>query len=356
MNFFDFFPPPSYLKMPAIGLDISDRSLKYVGLRRFGKNIRLAAFGRKDIPPGMIEAGQIKKQNEFAEFLKYFRKEIKNNRLIAALPEEKTFIGTIQLPPMKEEEIRGALELQLEEHIPLQIKEAIFDYEVALEAEPQSRLDISFAAVDGGLAKSYRDVLTSAGFTPFVFETEPHALTRALIRPEEKRAQMVIDFGKTRTSFFISDGVRIKISSTIKVAGETLDLAISKVFSVSPEEGRRLKNEKGLLKTKENEKFFSAILPVVSAIKGEAGRHLSYWKSHAPGGEGTNKEIENIILCGGDSNLKGLSEYLAAELGAVVQLGNPWINVASFEDYVPEIELRESQIYATAIGLALRGL
>ena len=32
----------------------------------------------------------------------------------------------------------------------------------------------------------------------------------------------------------------------------------------------------------------------------------------------------------------------------------PLTNVASFEDYVPEIERRDSLAYATVIGLALR--
>lgn len=357
MSFFDFFPLPSYLRMPAIGFDISDQSLKYVELRRSRKNIQLWAFGKKDIPPGMIEAGQVKQPDELAKFLKDFRKKIKNNRLIVALPEEKAFIRTVRLPSMKEEEIRGALELQLEEHIPLQPNEVVFDYEIIRNREPESPLDVSFAAVPLALVQSYRDVLFGAGFIPVAFETEPHALARSLIHPNEKNAEMIIDFGKTRTSFFISIGRRIEMSSTIKVAGKDLDAAISRLFSVSAEEGNRLKIEKGILKTKENEKIFSALLPVVCVIKDEAGRHLSYWKTHNESGpNGKNKEVEKIILCGGDSSLKGLTEYLAKELDVPAELGNPWTNIASFEEHIPEMELRESLMYATALGLGLRGI
>ena len=356
MKFFDFFPIPSYLKIPAVGFDVSDRSLKYVELRRLKKHIHPVAFGRKTIPPGLIEAGLIKKQDEFTGFLKSFRKELKNGYLIVALPEEKAFIGTIQLPLMKEEEVRGALELQLEEYVPFQAKEAVFDYEAIECLAGEKHFDISFTAAPLAVVQSYRDALVNAGFAPLVFETEPHALVRAFIRPEEKSAKMILDFGKTRTSFIIASGRKVEHSSTIKVAGETLDLALSKAFSISPEQGDRMKNEQGLIRTKESEKIFSVLLPIISAIKDEALRHLSYWKTHIDSHNQKNAEIEKIILCGGDSNLKGLPEYLSNELHLSVELGNPWINITSFEDYIPEIEFREALTYATALGLALRAV
>lgn len=347
MNFSDFFPKPNYLNLPAVGFDISDQSLKYVKLRRDKKGIRLAVFGKKSFPAGIIEVGQIKKPDELNRFLKDFREELKNEYLIAALPEEKAFIGAIRLPQMKEEEIRGSLELQLEEHIPLQAEEAIFDYEIIQSSVKENYIDVSFTAVPSVLAESYRNVLKNAGFVPLAFETEPHALVRALVRPEEKDTQMILDFGQTRTSFIINSGRKIEMTSTTKVAGEALDLVLAKEFSISQEEGNNLKKEKGLS---------PPLLDVISQIKNEAEKHLNYWKTYieSHNTESFGKEIEKIVLCGGDSNLKGFPEYLSRELHLEVKMGNPWINITDFENYIPEIEFRESLMYATAVGLALR--
>lgn len=357
MKFSDFFPIPSYLKIPAVGFDISDQSLKYIEFCRKKKATRLLSFGRKDIPPGIIESGQIKKQNEFTDFLKTFRQDVKNDYVIIALPEEKTFIGTIRLPLMKEGEIKESLGLQLEEHIPLQAEETIFDYELkGKDVAKEGSLEVFFTAAPIEAVRSYRDALVGAGFVPLIFETEPHALVRALIPSEEKSTQMILDFGKTRTSFIIATGQKVELSWTIKVAGEAINLAISKTLSVGPEQGTRLKNEVGLLKGREDGRIFSAVLPVVSAIKDEAAKHLTYWRTYADQYNKPNREIEKIILCGGDSNLKGLVEYLSNALGLPVASGNPWLNVASFEDYIPEIEFREALMYATAIGLALRAV
>lgn len=343
-------------------MDISDQSVKYVELERFKDGIHLRSFGKESFEKGLVEAGQIKEREKFVKFLKDFRNKLKNNYLIIALPEEKVFIGTIRLPLMKEEEIRTSLEFQLEEHVPLPIREAIFDYEVEGEISDDKSLktrrdylNASFTAAPSVLVRSYHDVFKEAGFVPLVFETEPHALIRALIRPEEKRVQLIIDFGKTRTSFVIVHGTRIGLTSTIKVAGEALDSALVQAFSVTPEEGSRLKREKGLLGGKENEKLFSALLPVVSSISREAKRHLTYWETHTDD-IAANKGIERAILCGGDANLIGLAEYLCHELKIPVELANPWINITPFEDYIPEIEFNDSLMYATAIGLALRSI
>lgn len=351
---------PNYLRMPAVGLDISDRSLKYLSLRRARKKISIESFGNKPMNPGLIESGQIKQQEEFIRFLKDCRKEFKSRFLFVSIPEEKTFIGDIRLPIMEEKNIRGSLEMQLEEYIPLPAKEAIFDYEI-LEAVSGQKgekkyLDISFAAAPSKIIASYRDALKEAGFIPLVFETEPHALIRALVRPEEKSSQMIIDFGRTRATFIISCGRKICLTSTIKVSGETLDTAVSRALSVSPEEGEKIKREQGLLDSEKNGKVFSALLSVVSVIKNEAGKHIDYWQGHVAEAGSPENRVEKIILAGGDANLKGLAEYLSQELGIPAELGNPWVNIFSFEERVPEIERRESLMYAIAIGLALRAV
>lgn len=356
----DIFPMPDYLRMPAVGLDISDQSLKYLSLGRTRKKIFIESFGNKPINPGIIESGQIKQTEEFVKLLKNCRKEFKSKFLLVSIPEEKTFIGDIQLPFMDEKNIRGSLEMQLEEYIPLPVKEAIFDYEILETVSDQKGekkyFNISFAAAPSKIIISYRDALKEAGFIPLIFETEPHALIRALIRPEEKNTQMLIDFGRTRATFIISYGRKICLTSTIKVSGETLDTAVSRALSVSLEEGERIKKEQGLLESDKNGKVFTALLSVASVIKSEAKKNIDYWQSHADGSGPENREIEKIILAGGDANLKGLAEYLSQELGVPAELGNPWVNIFSFEEHIPEIERKESLRYAIAIGLALRSV
>ena len=39
--FQSFFPTPSFLRMPSVGLDISDKSVRFLGLRETSNGIRV---------------------------------------------------------------------------------------------------------------------------------------------------------------------------------------------------------------------------------------------------------------------------------------------------------------------------
>jgi type IV pilus assembly protein PilM len=344
--------------MPAVGFDISDRSIKYVELGKRHGAIFVKRFGEHLIPEGVIEAGEIKQKEKLTDFLKTIKEEEKSAYLIVALPEEKAFLTEIKLPLMEREEIRGALELQLEEHIPLSAEEVIFDFDFIKEDPAKNYFDINLVAFPKVLIENYRDVFLAAGFMPLAFEMEVEAAARALVPkvPErEEQTIIMVDFGRTRTTIVIVSANKPRFTSTIKVAGEDLEKALIKNLPVDRFQAEKIKKERGLVKSKENEKIFNSLLPLISVIKDEIRKCLDYWDSHLEENDDA-KGISKILLYGGGSNLIGFPEYLSSELRLPVELGNPWVNILSFEEHIPEIELRESLIYATGLGLALRTL
>jgi len=163
---------------------------------------------------------------------------------------------------------------------------------------------------------------------------------------------MIVDFGKERTRISIAVGGLIRFTSTVDVGSDMITKAIEKEFSVNTNEAEKIKNQRSLAKNKENEKFLVAILSSVSILRDEINRLYIYWQTH---GMRDKKEmdINKIILCGGGANLKGLSEYLSASLKVEVSVADPWVNVNSYDDYIPEIPLNSALGYVTAIGLAL---
>ncbi|HDO23754.1 MAG TPA: type IV pilus assembly protein PilM [bacterium] len=360
--FLDYFPPPKYLAMPAVGFDVSDRSLKYVEIERKQGFFRVARYGKKIIPEGIIESGEIKQKKNFIEFLSSAKKNLEIERILAALPEEKAFLSKIKLPKMEESEVRGALELQLEEHVPLSSDDAIFDFELMGNSKKQlNYLDVNLTAFPKKMVEDYENVFEEGGFTTLAFETETRAIARAIVPEYEMRSCFIVDFGKTRTTFIIVNKGRVQFTSTVNVAGDDLNSAIAKNFNIDIFQAETVKKETGLIKGGGNERIFNSLLPVVSAIRDEISKHIAYWNSHLEDGDaspdsssGKSEKIAKILLCGGDSNLNGFIEYLSYELKMPVELSNPWVNMFSFKDYIPGIELRESLIYTTALGLALR--
>ena len=314
----------------------------------------MGRFGKLVVPEGLIQSGEIKNKAGLTDFLRTNLSEFYGREIILSLPEEKAFVGLVTLPAIPEANLREALELQLEEHVPLAAPEAIFDYELLPKSEDQDHLDVILVAFGRALVEDYRDAVKEAGFKPIVFEMETQALVLSVLPQFEAGTVMVIDFGRTRTSFVIVSGGIIRFTSTVNVAGEAMDQALAKARRIDVFAAERLKKEQGFVRTRENQEVFDALLPIISAIRDEISRHLIFWANHVTHVHQSEPQVQKLHLCGGDSNLTGLAEYLSYNLKLPVEVANPWVNITSFEEYIPEISSNESLSYATALGLALR--
>ena len=354
--FLDTLPPPDYLRMPILCFDLSDKSLKYIELRRKNRVISVGQFGVYSLDEGIIEGGEIKQKDKLIIFLKQIKEKLKTELIMASLPEEKGFLSRIKFPLVDEYRIKEALSLQLEEYVPLPGAEAIFDYDILNEPHKggkKDHLDLNLVAFPKSFVESYRDVFTGAGFIPTLFEIEVQAFARAVVPKEEIGNVMVIDFGRTRTTFAIVSDGKVQFASTIALAGEEIEKAFMLNLKIDRSQVEEAKRNTGLIKRKENEKLFELIKSTISVIRDEAAKQAAYWLSHSEDNQKTDK-ISKIILCGGESTLAGLPEFLSYELKIKAELGNPWVNAASFEDYIPEIERKDSLAYSTVIGLALK--
>lgn len=353
------FPPPQYLSMPAFGLDISDETIKFIRLKPRGSSIHIAEYGRKTIPKGIIAGGEIKKIDELAKILS---EEIVQSfgfrYAYLTLPEEKGYMNIVELPVMSHDEMRTALEAQFSEYVPLPPEEAVFDFEILHSKTLQGtkRFEVAMVSFPRALVESYRAVLRKAGITPIAFDAEVQALARSVIPKDVKDPFLIIDFGKTRTTFIIAHEGNVRFTSTVPVAGKDIDRIIAEKLSLPLEEAEQVKKKNVNIVDAAHRDIFEAVLPVLSAVRGELERYISFWETHAPGMHGRGKygPIKKIFLCGGDSNLTGFPEYLAHNIHIPVEHANVWTNIVSFEDYIPEIPFRESLLYGSAIGAALR--
>ncbi len=364
-NVFDrLFPAPKYLVRPTVGLDISDQSVKFVELDRHGRRLVMSRYGEKTIPVGTIESGLIKDQTTLTKILSGLTAEQKFSQVVISLPEEEAYVVRLSLPVFDSADLRESLELQLEEHIPLPAAEIVFDFEILTApgslsppARPPNKYDLSLSAFPKSIIDDYVKVLTAAGLMPLAAEIEAQAITRAVVRAGDEQLVLIVDFGKTRTSFFIANGSTVLFTATAKqIGGEDITKAVQKNLNLTYAEAEKLKVDQGLLTIKNQRALFSSILPIVSVLRDEIIKHCFWWESRRNEQARPDRPIERIIICGGQATLPGLIDYLNLNLDWPVELGNPWTNVLSFEDYIPDLNLNQALCYTTALGLALRDL
>jgi type IV pilus assembly protein PilM len=312
---------------------------------------RIGSFGETDIPLGVIEGGELKNPDAFLKILIDLKAKWHLTNVFISLPDDHAYTINLKLPSLKPEEIYGSIELQIEEYVSLPALDVVFDFEVIPQEEEISNLDVGVMAFPRKIVESYQDVFAKAGLPLLAIETQGGALARALCEKEKNSNLAIVDLGKNHTAiFWVRRGVVIHASAAL-VGGSSITRNLQKGLNVSFEEAEKIKMSQGLLRSESNQSAFEAIIPVVSAIREEIERLLSFWLNQE--GEGGPK-LDQILLTGGQASLPGFVEYLGNHVSCPVTIGNPWGKIFPAGSVIKELSYNESLRYVSAIGLALR--
>lgn len=348
-----FFVAPKFLSMPAVGLDISADAARFIELEASGKGMRVSRYAKQSFPQGLIENGQVHENKKLKDAIMALADKYELSFANVSLPEEQAYLVNIEIPRMDISGVRDAIEFRLEEYIPISGADAVFDYVIADAGGPHKDvMNVVVSALPRVVVEEHFEIFKDTGITPKSFEFESQAMARAIIPKGDTGTFLVVDIGKIVTDIFVCvDGI-VQFSASLDIGGHFLTQAISNALGVSYEEAEALKAKHGFVSATKIEGLYEAMLPIVGDLRMRLMRHYSYWETHH--GDKTGGSIEYIYITGGSANLKGLSEYLAAGIDVKIAEANPWVNVATFEDYVPPLSRSESHGYTTAIGLALR--
>lgn len=348
----------------AFGLDISDESFKFVSLSRVRHGLAFSAFGRTELPKGLIVNGEIQTEGEVVRLLKAGLARPQEGKLatrsvVCSLPEEHSFTRIIQLPKMRAEELKEAVRWEIEQNIPLKIDEVYYDWQMVETPAAVPHQDILISAAPRRLVDGYVAVLKKCGLVIKSMEVESVAVARALVKDLRTDGPvLLVDLGATRTNFIIFSGDALQFTSSIPLAGNRMIEVIAKSFSVSMEAAKKLFYEIGLDKNQEGGKVYDALQPTILDLSEQIRNYISFYESHSMHEHRQGQvAVKKVLLAGGVSNLTGLNMHIALSLGIPVETGNPWANILKEPlREVPGLSYRKSLSYTTALGLALSGI
>ena len=350
----DIFPPPRFMTLPSVGVDISESSLKYMQFRTEDRTRTVMHWGDIFLSPGIIARGSITDVKGLAAALTQVHAICGTPYIRVSLPEERAYLFETAIERgTAEEDIRNVLEFRMEENVPLSPRDAFFDYDIVEDDRNDRILRIGVAVYAKETILNYHDACREAKLMPLSFEVEADAIGRAAVPAGGDGVYMILDVGKMRTGIGIIYKHALLYTSTIDIGGQQFSDALSRQVGAREDSVlTQLKNERGLLRTGGDDDVYEALLPTMSALKDEVTTRITYWNTRSI--ESGARTIEKIILCGGSVNMAGLPEYLTEVLGIETERVDVWRNVFARADIVPPIARRQSYGYATAIGLALR--
>lgn len=340
------------MALPLSGIDLSTSGVKAVRLARGAQGLILSHYAQSRLPLGAFTDGDIVDRSAVVAALAVAARTADISAANVALPESKSYLFETTVEGAKRAEWRTSVEQRLDELIPLPPPETAFDI---VGVGKGARGETLVAGV--GFARRVVDdtlsVFDEARINVRALEDEPFAMARALLPAGDTSTALIIDVGKTTTKITIVAKLIPRFATTIGIGGHALTLAVQKHFGVTEAEARQIKADRGIVPSSGNEDYLTAMLSTVSAIRDEISTRLEYWQGKAAL-SGAHEPVSHAILAGGNASIRGLSEYLEGSLKIPVAVGDVFTNLASRDDWIPQLDYTESLAYATAIGLALR--
>lgn len=352
-----WFPAPAMLVPDAIGIDISDASIKWIVLDPLHETRRVVSWGDVSLPDGVVVRGVVQDAEALASALREVRDHLGGSVCAhAALPEEAAYVFSMHVPEgTPHDQVLRMIEFEFEGRVPIKPTAAVYDFDVILRHDDGEGEEIGVSVFPRDLAEEYVRAFALAGITLVSLEIEARSIGRAVSSGlSDEPITLLVDFGRARTGFAVlKHGIPI-FTSTVEVGGDAIERMLIEKFSLSPEAAEAFRNERGLCSDDKKSPEAEALVGTASALADEVARHFHYWDTRRNERGERMTPVGRVLLVGGSANLLGLPDYIASRVQAPTELGDVWQHVADFRSYIPPIDRRRSLQFATAIGLALR--
>lgn len=339
-----------YKDKPVFGLDIGYSSIKVLQADISNKKQTVAGYGATTFEPGAVMDGIIVNPEIVAKatydlFDKHMIGNITTKRVILSIPAARSYNRNVHLPKLGTKEMHDAIQLEVEQYIPLPNDELYVDYSQINETV--DGVELVVVAIPKKIVDSYLQLAEILGLEVVGVETTIAAGGRLFLQAENSDIPTVlIDFGSLSADLTIYDKGLV-ITGTVAGGGDNFTDVIAATLNVTNQEAHIIKTKYGLGVSKKQREITDGLTPILQQMVKEIRRMIRYYEERS----GTERKISQVVTMGGGANMPGLSEYMTNLLRLPVRMCDPWHNL-DFSELQPPNTVEKS-MYVTVAGLAL---
>jgi type IV pilus assembly protein PilM len=356
----------------TIGLDIGKSSI--IGVQLGGKlpAVVLRACYERPIPEGLVFEGEVLDPSGLAREMKAFAKEarFKGKLVNLGVGNQKVIVRNIEVPDMGEAELRGAIEFQAQDYIPIPVEEVVLDFQVVSrhsEDDGSVKQQVLLVAAQKDMIKRFMDAGRESGLRIVGIDVSAFALIRSLAPPvsfvdqgaEGAQALGIVNISSSVSTVVVAvEGVP-KFTRIVSSAHDRFISALVERQSIPLSDALGLAERVGLAGpvAPDSDTYSETTIVEVQALLGDVAeefanelrRSLDYYQT-----QDYSAPIERLIVTGRGTGLLNLIPYLSEQLNMSVEVGNPLLKIAHnrsglADDVLAAIAPR----LAIAVGLAL---
>lgn len=346
--------PLFYHKRPVFGLDIGSQTVKFVQLEKKAKHSIVKAYGSIATDQKIMNSGVITNIPKAAELVdamlsKNIRGHLTTNRVVMSIPVAHVFTRVLSLPPMSGKELDSAIQLEVEQSVPVASKDLYYDYEITDSGNEETTL-VRMVAAPRDIVNSYVDVCDMLGLDLSLVQTNIKAdaqLCMAYENVTNDNPYIIVDVGGDSIDVGILDQT-LRVTGTVDEGGNSLTQAIAKALDLPPLKANEIKVNQGIGAGTHQKKVKAAVVPILDKVILEIRRMIRFYEERVKVGG----EITQIVIVGGGANMPGLGDYLTDATHIPTTVSSPWGKYISFGKLEPP-EHADLPRFLTCIGLAL---
>ncbi len=338
-----------YNDKPIIGLDISHTGIKLMAIDT--QKWLVLSYGSLDLEPVKVKESLEGNSTYLADSIKFLLKEkivgsLPSNNVTISIPTARSYTRTFTLPTSVEKSLTDAVELEVEQYIPIPASTLYIDYQVIERSKKE--IIVLMSAIARTIVDKCVAAAESAGLVVSLVEPSMNSVARLLKRTENGQLpSVIVDIGPANTDIAIVDGGIIRITGGVAIGGNTFTLDIAKKLGVTLENAHQLKVLNGLNAGPRQEKIKGSIDLSLRQIIVETRKVIRYYNERIS----DDHKLEQLLVVGSGSDMPGIGEYFTNELVMPARVASPWqkLDFGKLPEPVRQFRSR----YITAAGLAI---
>ena len=331
----------------CLGVDLGDKDIKIVELRRAGKGFEVVQAARIPLGAGTDEAG-----TALWHFL--LETDTYPTNAVCSLPDNLCSVKFAQIPKAKPTDLLRMVRFEAESQIPLPLTEMAWDASTYSQKD-DAMCHAVIGAARTGEVDAVLSILDTANVNTAGVMISSLAAVRALAGQFAGPGPFVsVNVGPRWTDICVAEGRIIHSCRSIRLGDDDLTEAFAHDFRVDEEDAHRLKHTKGV-----------SLDVKLAASEGGAESYVEKWIDELSKelrrsmvvvcANGACAKPGKVFLVGETSGIPGMGDSLGRRTGTQVAVGNPWTGMRISEVSVHTV--RESAaVFAVATGLAMAGV
>lgn len=251
---------------------------------------------------------------------------------------------------MDEENLAESIRWEAEQHLPFDVDDVNFDFQVIGENDATGMLDVLFVAVKKDRIQAYINVLKQAKKAPVILDVNAFALQNAYIynyEPEQGVTTALLNIGANNMMINLASGPDFLFTREISVGGQRYTEFLQKEFDLSYEQAQALKYGEPIDKVSPGDMQY-VVDSVTEIICMEIQKTFDFFKSTS-----SVKNIDRMLVSGGAIHTSGLFAALGGSFDIAVEEFDSFRRIQVDSKRFPTIKEQAADM-AIAVGLALR--